>query len=66
MFQSKALDLHLKPFTTVKNNLFLALSYEPVGGFLPNLHIYIDLWRKKSNIDFGDLDSIFKVTPALF
>ena len=43
---------------TVKMSLVCTLSPEPIGGFWPNLG--------KKWLDFGDLDLIFKVTPALW
>ena len=48
----------------VKMSLVCTLSPEPVGGFLPNLHRNTSgTWERN---DFGDLDLIFKVTPALW
>ena len=42
------------------------MSSEPVYGFWPKLHRYIVGKRGKSWFDLGDLDLIFKVTPALW
>ena len=51
----------------LKNEPCLHLSPEPIGGVWPNLHrntIRRDMGKKL--LDFGDLDLIFKVTPALW
>ena len=50
---------------TVQMSLVFTLSCEPIHGFWPNL--YRNYWNMgKKWLDFGDLDLIFKVTPALW
>ena len=62
--------VHIAPKPVGGDILFLGLvaicvSSEPVDVFWPNLLRYI-FGRVKSCLDFGDLDFIFKVTPALW
>ena len=41
------------------------LSLEPIRGVWPNLHRHI-IGREERSEDFGDIDLIFKVIPALW
>ena len=51
---------------TVRDFLVCTISFEPVVGFLPNLHGYTGIYWDitKNLLDFGDHDIIFKVTAV--